>query len=69
MEIEPDADREIGKVAVHCETKLAPVKPFGLHIFMGKDAHGKGVASEANPRQHEIFKQDVPSLVYKVGKE
>ena len=59
VEIEPDEQRGIGKVVVACESKLAPVKPFGTHIYMGRDKAGKGVATEMNP-QGSLFDQEKP---------
>lgn len=72
--IEPDEDRQMGKVTVACDSKMAPVRPFALNIFMGRDSQGKGVASEANPRQNELFRPEVPALVqgdkvYKIAQE
>lgn len=56
-----DDDRELGKVTVSCESKLAPIEPFATHVYMGLD-HGQGVATEANPRQHELIPREKPEL-------
>ena len=67
--IEADERREIGKTTVACDAKLAPIKAFGVTLFMGADDSGKGVATEVTPpKQGELFPPEKPVTVDKVYK-
>lgn len=61
VKISPDQDRAVGKVSVEVVTKIAPVIPFGTHVFMGKNASGRGIACEVDPKQGGIF--DPPKAI------
>lgn len=52
--IKPDDSRELAAVQVQAKCKLAPHKPAGTAIYLGKKG-GRVVAVDSNPRQAGIF--------------
>lgn len=71
--IKPSDDREVGSIMVDVVSKLAPIAPFDVRVFLGRDKDGKGYASEYHPAQQELFGQknepETTENVYKLGKE
>ena len=71
--ISPAEDRSVSDVQIDVLEKLAPIKPFGTRLFMGRDKDGKGVASEHIP-DTGLFDQpkEIPETdkkVYQMKKE
>lgn len=50
FEIRPDEDRSFAHTALEVKTKLAPSRPVGVPIYIGKHA-GEAVATERDQRQ------------------
>lgn len=48
--IEPDEDRSFAHTSLEVKSKLAPSKPFGVPIYIGRHA-GEPVATERDTRQ------------------
>lgn len=68
--IKPDTDRGVGVVVVDVVSKLAPIAPFDVRVFLGRDKDGKGYASEYHPNQQVIpGTESKPDNVYKLNKE
>lgn len=70
--IKPSDDREVGSVVVDVVSKLAPIAPFDVRVFLGRDKDGKGYATEFHSPQAGLFdQQDAKPAdnVYKLGKE
>jgi len=57
IKIKPDENRELAGVQIDAESKLAPHRPVGTSVFVGKK-DGRVVAVENNPRQPGIFDDD-----------
>jgi hypothetical protein len=51
----PSEDREVGKVTIDIGSKLAPIAPMDIRVFMGREADGGGYALEHHPQQSSIF--------------
>jgi hypothetical protein len=51
--------------------KLAPIKPFDVRVFMGRDKEGKGRATEYISPQAGLFEEPKPAdgKIYKIDKE
>ncbi|OPY83166.1 MAG: hypothetical protein A4E71_02921 [Smithella sp. PtaU1.Bin162] len=68
--IKPDSDRGVGVVIVDVASKLAPIAPFDVRVFLGRGKDGKGYASEYHPNQPALPGTEVkPDNVYKLNKE
>lgn len=69
--IKPDADREIGSINVDVSAKLAPIAPFDVRVFLGRDKDGKGYATEYQSNQTLIPGTDNKEVdnVYKLNKK
>jgi hypothetical protein len=69
--IAPSEDRDIGNIMVDVSTKLAPIKPFDVRVFMGRDKEGKGRATEYISPQVGLFEEPKPAdgKIYKIDKE
>jgi len=66
----PDEDRGLANIIVDVVPKLAPIAPFGVRVFMGRDKDGKGYASEEHPMQPSLpGTEKQPDNVYKLTKE
>lgn len=50
LEIKPDEDRSFAHTSLEVKSKLAPTKPVGVPIYIGKHA-GAAVATERDNRQ------------------
>ena len=50
LTIKPDDDRAFASTALECTSKLAPTRPVGVPIYIGKHA-GQAVATERDTRQ------------------
>lgn len=50
LEIKPDEDRSFAHTSLEVKSKLAPTKPVGVPIYIGKHA-GAAVATERDTRQ------------------
>ena len=48
--IKPDDDRSFASTALECTSKIAPTRPVGVPIYIGKHA-GQAVATERDSRQ------------------
>ena len=48
--VKPDEDRTFASTALECTAKLAPTRPVGVPIYIGKHA-GLAVATERDTRQ------------------
>ena len=72
LTITPDEDRGVGKYAIDCQAKLAPIKAHPGRVFLGRDRNGRGVASEEHPTQVEmkdVMEPTDASKVYQLKKE
>jgi len=72
LTFKPDADRGLANVIVDVVPKLAPIAPFGIRVFMGRDKNGKGYASEEHPMQPNLPGTEKPAgvdNVYKLEKK
>lgn len=58
--VKPSADREVGTLAVDVVSKLAPIAPFDVRVFMGRGKDGKGYATEYHSQQAGLFTEPVP---------
>lgn len=68
--IKPDEDRGIANVKVDVIPKLAPVTPFDVRVFLGRDKEGKGYATEYHPNQPALPGTELkPDNVYEIKKE
>jgi hypothetical protein len=71
--IKPSEDREVGSIVVDVVSKLAPIAPFDVRVFLGRDTEGKGYASEwKSPQQAlalESESKETADNVYKLSKE
>jgi hypothetical protein len=65
FEIKPDEDRTFAHTALEVKTKLAPPKPVGIPIYIGKHA-GEAVATERDTRQL-TFSDNVEAMTKGVG--
>jgi hypothetical protein len=66
----PDEDRGLANIIVDVVPKLAPIAPFGVRVFMGRDKNGKGYASEEYPMQPSLPGTEKPAPnVYKLEKK
>lgn len=66
--IKPAEDREVGNIQVDVVAKLAPIAPFDVRVFLGRDKYGKGYASEYVSNQTEIPEME-SSTPYVIKKE
>jgi hypothetical protein len=53
--IKPSADREVGEIVVDVVSRLAPIAPFDVRVFLGRDKEGKGYATEYHSAQGGLF--------------
>jgi hypothetical protein len=53
--IKPKEDREVGSIQVDVVSKLAPIAPFDVMVFLGRDKDGNGYATEARSPQAGLF--------------
>lgn len=71
--IKPSEDREVGSIQVDVVSKLAPIAPFDVRVFLGRDQEGKGYASEWKSPQQSLAldeeKAQTADNVYKLSKE
>ena len=70
--LKPSEDRGLGTIIVDVTTKLAPTKPFDVHVFLGRDKEGKGYATEYVAQQQELFNAkdgDKKTEIYQLKKE
>jgi hypothetical protein len=69
--IKPSEDREVGNIQVDVVSKLAPIAPFDVRVFLGRDKEGKGYAAEYVSPQSGLFAPADAEAdnVYKLKKE
>ncbi|HEX7330365.1 MAG TPA: hypothetical protein VF290_02630 [Pyrinomonadaceae bacterium] len=60
LKIKPDEDRSFAHTSMEIKSKLAPTKPFGVPVYIGKHA-GRAVATERDTRQL-TFQDNVTEL-------
>lgn len=51
----PDGDRGIANLKCDVIANLAPIAPFDVRVFLGRDKDGKGYASEFHPAQQTVI--------------
>jgi len=56
VKLTPDENRESCVVEISAASKIAAVRPYPTHIFLGKDA-GRVVAVEHDPKQMNVFRE------------
>lgn len=64
----PDADRGIANLQCDVVAKLAPIAPFDVRVFLGRDKDGNGYASEFHPAQQSTI-PEVTDNIYKLDKK
>lgn len=67
--LKPSADREVGTIIVDVVSKLAPIAPFDVRVFLGRDKDGKGYATEYHPQQAGLFNDQQADKVVKLNRE
>jgi hypothetical protein len=50
VKIKPDSARDLGRVVIDCDSKMAPVRPMESKVFIAITTKGP-VATESNPNQ------------------
>ncbi|PKN20924.1 MAG: replication terminator protein [Deltaproteobacteria bacterium HGW-Deltaproteobacteria-6] len=67
----PDSDRGIANLKCDVVPKLAPIAPFDVRVFLGRDKDGKGYASEYHSNQAVIPGTEAATVdnVYKLDKK
>lgn len=55
LKIKPNNDRSTGVVEISCAKKIAPVAPWPMTLFFGRDSSGKNVVAENNVEQTDMF--------------
>jgi len=64
----PDGDRGIANLKCDVVPKLAPIAPFDVRVFLGRDKDGNGYASEFHPAQQSTI-PEVTDNTYKLVKK
>ena len=54
VRFKPTPGREAALLEISCVPKVAPLTPYPLTVYLGKNDEG-GFASEADPRQGDMF--------------
>jgi hypothetical protein len=71
--IKPSEDRGVGTIVVDVVSKMAPIKPFDVHVFLGVDNDGHGHATEyVQPPLFDPKSETKPKQtenIYKINKE
>ena len=66
----PDSDRGIANLQCDVVSKLAPIAPFDVRVFLGRDKDGNGYATEYHSAQTSLLEAPAASdNVYKLDKK
>ena len=69
----PDSDRGIANLKCDVVANLAPIAPFDVRVFLGRDKDGKGYASEYHSNQPALPGTEAPAAdnvyAYKLDKK